>query len=129
MLLVEIRPGGGLRRAASEVVVELDRGEQARHRLRRSVDWSAGPAQLALRLRWGQRAEGSSRLICRVSVDGRPVGRSTVLLMPDSVDAQGRFREGERAAPPSAATRLAYARALQGLLAGDDRANEKTEGQ
>jgi hypothetical protein len=129
LLLVEIRPGAGLRRAASEVIVELDRGEQVRDRLRGSVDWSTGPAQLALRLRWGQRAEGSSRLVCRVSVDGRPVGRSTVLLMPDSVDAQGRFREGERAAPPSVATRLAYARALQRLLAGDGRENEKTETQ
>jgi hypothetical protein len=129
VLLIEILPAVGPRRAASEVVVELERGEQVRDRLRRSVDWSAGPAQLALRLCWGQRANGSSRLVCRVSVDGRPVGRSTVLLMPDGVDAQGRFREGERAALPSSATRLAYARALQGLLAGDGREDEKTAAQ
>jgi hypothetical protein len=117
-LLIEIQPGREVRSAPSELVVELDRGEQVRARLRQWVDWSAGPARVALRLRWGAGRRVSSRLTCRVSLDGRPVGRETVLLMPGGVDAQGRFAAGE-AGPASEATRLAYEHAWQALLDGD----------
>jgi hypothetical protein len=119
VLLVEVRPGVGLGGAASELVIELDRGERVRDRLRQRVDWSRGPARVALWLRWGRRPGAGSRLTCRVALDGRPVGRRTVLLLPDGVDAQGRFPAGDHAAPASEATRLAYGHAFRALLDGD----------
>jgi hypothetical protein len=125
VLLVEVRPGG-LGRGASELMVELDRGEQVRHRVWQRVDCSAAPVCVAMRLHWGQRPEASSRLTCRLFLDGQPVGRRTVLLMPDRVDAQGRFRAGQ-AAPPSEHTRIIYENAFQALLAGSDAEPAKTE--
>jgi hypothetical protein len=83
------------------------------------VDWSNGSARVAVRLRWGKRPGASSRLICRVALDGQQVGRWTVLLMPDTVDAQGRLQT-ETARPASEATRLAYESAFRALLDGNN---------
>jgi hypothetical protein len=111
-----VRSGGGPRRDDSELIVELDRGDELRHRLRQPVDWSRGPGCVALRLHWGARPGASSRLTCRLTLDGLAVGERTVLLLPDAVDAQGRFRSGGAAA--SANTRLVCERAFQALLDG-----------
>jgi hypothetical protein len=96
-----------------DLAVEFWRGEQLRDSWRRRLD-SAGIA-MAMRLHWGE-ARASSRLTCRVLIDGREVARQTALLGPCTFDAQGRFLDGTEPQTASPATLLAFTAELQRQL-------------
>jgi hypothetical protein len=101
-------------RLPHELAVELWRGDQLRDCWTWQLERGARLSQ-ALRLRWGN-AGGSSRLTCRVLIDGREVARRTALVAPGTFDAQGRFAEdpaGQRASP---ATLLAFSDEFQRQL-------------
>jgi hypothetical protein len=53
-----------------------------------------------------------------VLIDGREVARTTALLGPGSVDAQGRFAAGAATSGASTATLLAFAAELPRQLGG-----------
>ena len=63
---------------------------------------------------------GSTRLSCRVLLDGREIARPMVLLADPDVDNQGRFTDDEIGRSMSAATTLAYGEALERLTAGEE---------
>lgn len=96
---------------------ELLRGNQVRDRhelriqLRPGETWSG-----AFRLCRGTGGPGaSSRLVCRLMLDGREIDRLEVLLGKPAVDAQGRFQDPGQP-KPSDATLLAYQQELQRRL-------------
>jgi hypothetical protein len=93
------------------ITVELYRGNVLRDRR----DWrpgAQGEAMLAMRLGRGAATAGSSRLRCRLLIDGGVAGERTVLLGRPAIDAQGRLA-GAPPPEPSEPTRLAYARLLE----------------
>jgi hypothetical protein len=114
VLWVEVRAGW----RARELVVELWRGDRLRDRGRLRLRRGVSVSRL-WRLRWGE-AGGSSRLTCRVLVDGREVARRAALLGPGAVDAQGRFAGGAPARGASPATLLAFTDELRRRLSLPD---------
>jgi hypothetical protein len=117
LLLVRVGRGQTPLPAVAELTVELYRGDQLRDQ-HRSVLPTARPYTLALRLRWGDRG-GSSRLTCRVLLNGRSAAQCEVLLAAGA-DAQGRLPSGPSDTPMSDATRLTCEQALRSLLDGAD---------
>ena len=112
VLAVEVRAGGQPR----EILVEFWRGDRRRDRWVHHL----GPGdeeQRVFRLHWGE-TRGSSRLTCRVLIDGREVARRTALLGPGRVDAQGRLPSGAAVREVSAASLLAFAEELERQLPG-----------
>jgi hypothetical protein len=109
VLFVEVRAGGRPR----ELVVELLRGDRPRDRWRQRLE---ADVNLAFRLRRGE-GLGSSRLTCRVMLDGREVACETALIGPGPADAQGRFASDAVLPSASPATLLAFAGELQRQLA------------
>jgi hypothetical protein len=105
------------------LAVELWRGEQLRDRWTWQLVRGASLSQ-ALRLRWGE-AGTSSRLTCRVLIDGREVARRTALMAPGAFDAQGRFADDPSAQRASPATLLAFGDELQRQLRGHAQRREK----
>jgi len=112
VLLVEVDPDA----AGRELAVDLLRGDERRGGWQGRVGTDG--VLVALRLHWDPARPASSRLICRVSLDGREVARRTVLLGQPTVDAQGRFAGNT---PPNAsnATVLAYFEEWQTLFGED----------
>jgi hypothetical protein len=110
VLIVEVAPARHCRRLA----VDFLRGADLRDCWEQTLSPSAELAVLGYRLRWRDRAGASTRLTCRVRLDGRIIGSPTVLLTPGA-DSQGRFD-----APPASAmsepTRLAFLDAFGRLL-------------
>ena len=90
------------------ITVELYRGDV----LRDWREWHDGQVVLAVALGRSATLSGSTRLRCRLLVDGRVIGQRTVLLGPPAIDAQGRLAAAPAAAV-SEATRLAYVRLLE----------------
>jgi hypothetical protein len=102
VLLVEVVTGDHPR----ELMVEFWRGDRLRDQWGRRLN-AGERLSLAFRLRWG--APGaSSRLTCRILIDGRPVIRRTALLGEEPVDAQGRLANGIASRAASLATLLAF---------------------
>jgi hypothetical protein len=110
VLALEIRAGGQPR----EVVVEFWRGDRRRDRWVHHLG-SGDEEHRLFRLHWGETG-GSSRLTCRVLIDGREVARRTALLGPGQVDAQGRLPDRDAARAVSAATLLAFTQELDQQL-------------
>jgi hypothetical protein len=112
VLLVELPAAVAVRVLA----VELFRGADRRDGWECVVPSSAITTQRVCRLRWRDRPDASSRLTCRVHLDGRQIGEPSVLLVGSGVDAQGRL-----SAPPptgmSDHTRMAVLGAFDQLLA------------
>jgi hypothetical protein len=106
VLLAAVRP------APAWVAAELYRGDVLRDRCEVRPAPDATEAALALRLGRGAALAGSTRLRCRLLVNGRRIGEHTVLLGAPAIDAQGRLTEGP-AALASDATQLALTRALE----------------
>jgi hypothetical protein len=116
VLLIEIDPGGRMRPGASNLTVELWRGDRLRDQRRSHLrPASSGRTVLALRLDWGRGKDGSARLSCRVRLDGREVARLEMLLGQPAIDAQGRFRD-DTPNNASTATLLAFVRQLEDRL-------------
>jgi hypothetical protein len=113
VLLVAVTP------AAARLTVELYRGDRLRDRQEWAPAADAGEAVLAVRLGRSATWAGSSRLRCRLLLDGREVGERTVLLGPPAIDAQGRFA-GSPGAAASDATRLACVRLLEEMWRADE---------
>jgi len=99
-----------------DVAVEFHRGDRLRDHWEQRLPTGTELTRV-WRLRWGE-AGGSSRLICRVLIDGREMARRTALLGPEAADAQGRLAGSESAASP--ATLLAFAEHCQRLLESPD---------
>lgn len=106
-----------------ELLIELWRGNQFRDRQVQEVSIVAGaPYQAAYRVTWSRRHSGSSRLQCRVVMDGREVGWWELLLQRFSIDAQGRLSL-DVVSHESRDTILAYQRELAALC--DHRAGQR----
>jgi hypothetical protein len=104
VLLAVVTPSPG------RITAELYRGDVLRDRRQ----WRPGgvdEAVLAMQLGRGPTRGGSSRLRCRLLIDGGVIGERTVLLGRPAIDAQGRLAEAPPT-EPSEPTRLAYARLL-----------------
>jgi hypothetical protein len=102
VLLVEAVMGGCPR----ELTVEFWRGDCLRDRWARRLE-AGERLSLAFRLRWGVPG-ASSRLTCRILIEGRQVIRRTALLGEGPVDAQGRFVNGVASRAASSATLRAF---------------------
>jgi hypothetical protein len=106
VLWVEVHAGDRPR----TLTVEFWRGERLRDRWEQRLDRGVAVARVFRLHRSG--AAMSSRLICRLLVDGREVARQTALVAPAPADSQGRFAEGSAPPPASAATLLAFVEEL-----------------
>jgi hypothetical protein len=85
VLLVRVTP------APARIAVELYRGDQLRDRQEWTPQPIDGVAELAVGLGRSATLTGSSRLRCRLHVDGHLIGERTILLGRPAVDAQGRL--------------------------------------
>lgn len=118
VLLIDIVMGTAAPTGPRELVVECWRGDLLRDRQRQQVPFTAGGRwSAAFRLHWTGRPDGSTRLRCRVLLDGQEIGDEQALLGRPEVDAQGRLAGPAPAASP--ATLLAFEQALLARL--DDR--------
>jgi hypothetical protein len=110
ILVLEI-PAASFQRS---LTVEILRGSERRDGRERVLAPSAEKLILTYRLHWRNRPDVSQRLTCRVSLDGRVLASSSVLLTP-TADAQGRLvaPAQETMSDP---TQVAYAEAFARLL-------------
>ena len=116
LLLVELTAQGEGTAAPSDLTVELWRGDELRDRQQRAITKAdRGSWTAAVRLSWGDRGAASSRLMCRVMLDGHEVFRRLLLIAELGVDAQGKLAPASDR-PASAATMIAYERALAAQL-------------
>jgi hypothetical protein len=106
LVLVAIVSPGGL-----PIAIELYRGERLRDRQEWTPPSVNDESLLAVRLGRSALLAASSRLRCRLLVDGLAIGQRTVLLAP-TIDAQGRLAETPMSVS-SEATHLAYVRLLE----------------
>jgi hypothetical protein len=107
---VEVVTGGRPRK----LIVEFWRGDRLRDRWGRRLN-AGERLSLAFRLRWSV-PRASSRLTCRIVIDGRQVLRRTALLGGEPVDAQGRFANGYAMRAASPATLQAFSDELRRQL-------------
>jgi hypothetical protein len=115
LLVLEVAGSALYPDGRGELTVEVWRGDRLRDRRRLQAAWGrSAPFVAAWRLRRGEGSGGSSRLECRVWLDGRPLARAGVLLGRPEVDAQGRL--AGRAVPASEPTLLAFVRRLESML-------------
>lgn len=121
VLLIAVPAGTAARRLRIDIV----RGDDCRDTRLESIDAFAGPVVLACRLHWRDRPGASTRLSCRVFLDGTPAASAAVLLLPRQADAQGRLN----AAPPvpmSGPTQMAIVREFELLV---DQSSENRNGR
>jgi hypothetical protein len=108
-LLLELSAPGGVAAERPHLAVELWRGNECHHVRRQTVQETR--TRLAWRLSFGSGEGRSSRLRCRILLDGQEAATAVVLQGRPAVDAQGRLPSAGQAASP--ATLFAYQEELQ----------------
>jgi hypothetical protein len=115
VLLIELGPTNEWHHNSCSLCIEFWRGDELRDRIECQIELKNGEAwSRAIRLCWRDRA-ASSRLCCRVLLNGNCVTSCRALLGSMRIDGQGRFVEGW-ADGGSSATMVAYEQELERRL-------------